>query len=217
MTPQMMQDNSTVFSILPRDINTVKPGIYPGNFHIDACFDIEKPSRLLIPKPSQHMMIIGGKKDPIMIPTATYTLAESIVKDYISTQLWISTDAKPGLTWIQGNISIAEFVTKFKEEHQKIKDQQKRWFFNYVKQTDAFWAQSKHSPKVISDTARYAAKFLGLEKDWCKDDIVAMEFVNCPACLAKVNPRLAVCNVCFKGVINKEVYEELKKSGQLVA
>ena len=217
MTPQLIQDCSTIFSIMPHEIKAFKPGIYPGWFCLDACKDENKPERLLISKPSLHAMHVAGKREPIMIPTTTYTLAKAVVDDYFATQMFLTPDARPGLTWIQGNVSLDEFLTRHMDEHKRIKDQQKRWFFNMVKQTDIFWVQSKKSPKVVSDSARYAAKFLGLDKEWAHDDIVATEFATCPACFAKCDPRLAICNVCFKGIINKKTYDELQKSGLMVA
>jgi hypothetical protein len=217
MTPQLMSDNSTVFSIVPTPINEFKPGIYPGWFKLVACLDDSKPERLLIDRPSQHAMHIGGKKDPVMIPTATYVLAKAVVDDYMATQIWTTPNAKPGLTWIQGNVSVEEFKTKYKEEYERIKNSQKNWFYNVVKQTDIYWVQTKKNIKVVSDIARYAAKFLGLDKEWIKDDTVSMEFVNCPACMAKVDPRLAICNVCFKAIINKRAHDDLKLQGLLVS
>lgn len=216
MTPQLVVDNSTVFSIVPLDIKEFKPGINPGYYIIDRCLDENKPSRLFLSKPAIHNMEVGGKKEPIQIPTPTAIIAKAIVDDYIGSQLWCTSDAKPGLTWIQGNISEIEFKTKYKEEYDKIKVNQKKWFFNYVRQTDIYWIQSKKSPKVVSDTAKYAAKFLGLDKEWCHDDIIATEFSTCPACFAKVDPRLAICNVCFRAIINRETYDQLQKSGVLV-
>jgi len=217
MSPQIPKDNSTIFSIVPEPIKEFKPGIYPGWFCLDACHDESRPQRLLIDKPSMHAMAVGGKKEPIMIPTATYVLAKAVVDDYLVCKMFTKPDARPGITWIQGDVSVSEFMSAYKDEYNRIKISQKKWFMNVVKETDVYWTQSKGNPKVISDIARYAVKQLGLEKDWAKDDIVAMEHISCPACGAKNSPHLAICNACYKCVINKKAYEDLKSSGLMVA
>ena len=204
---QNVKDQSTIFSIVPFDIREFKPGIYPGQFNIDRCLDETKPERLLIDKPSKHAMMVGGKKDPIMIDTATYVLAQSVVDDFLSTILFTTPTAKPGLTWIQGNISTREFTNL--EEYKRIKDQQKRWFLNVVKETDKEWVQSKHNVKVVSDIARYAVKCLSLDKEWAYDDVRAMEFIRCPACGTSNNPVVAVCSNC-RCILNEEKYKSLK-------
>jgi len=203
------RDCSTIFSIVPYDIREFKPGIYPGQFNIDKCLDENEPSRLFIPYPSKHAMMIGGKRDPVMIDTATYVLARSVVEDFLATQLYTTPDAKPGICWIQGDVSLLEFKTVYKEEYDQIRQNQKRWFMNVVKETDSEWVKSGKNIKVVSDIARHASKVLKLDKEWTMDDIIATTWLECPGCLTKNDPRAIVCQNC-RCILNKEKYEALE-------
>jgi len=205
--PKTVTDCSTVFSIVPFDIRTTKPGIYPGSFFIPACMDATAPSRLFIPQPSTHLMVIGGKKDPIPVPTPSHELARSIVEDFLAEQMWADEDAHPGITYFHGDVSVSEFISTHKQEYDRIKNAQRNWFLRVVEETDNDWNKYHHR-RVVSDQAKFAVEFLKLEKDWMKDENLVMKYTDCPACGTKNTPNIVVCPTC-RCVLDIEKHKRL--------
>jgi hypothetical protein len=209
--PFTFKDASTVFSIVPFAISESKPGIYPGIFNIPACMDEQEPTRLCIDKPSKHMMMVGGKKDPIAIDTPSYELARSVVDDFLSDQIFSSPEAHPGLIWIQGELSVNEFKTKYMREHVDMIKTQDRWFLKIISETDQDWNKT-HNLRVASNQARFAARKFGLDKEWLRDEQIALEHDVCPACSTKNPPRNVICMNC-KCVLKPALYEKLQFAG----
>ena len=50
-----------------------------------------------------------------------------------------------------------------------------------------------HNHQFITDVERRAARWLGVEKDWCYEP---KPMVDCPACGEKLKPGVAVCKSC---------------------
>lgn len=190
-----VKDCSTIFSIVPFEVREFKPGIYPGWFIIPRCEDDDEPSRLLIDRPSKHMMHVGGQKKPIVLETNTATIAKSVVTDFLGSQLYTTADAKPGITFIQGNVSLEEFKVVYSDEYKRIKKSQDRWLLNVIKETDNDWNRY-HNLRVVSDHARFAARKFKLDKEWLRDAITALEDVHCIACRSKIDKEAIVCPIC---------------------
>lgn len=201
-------DCSTVFSIVPFEINQTKPGIYPGSFNIPACLDESNPIRLLIDKPANHLMMVGGKLEPVVIPVPSYQLAESVVNDFISEQIYASTECKPGITWMQGDILVSDFIKNQSQLHYEMIEMQKKWFLKIIEETDIDWNKF-HNPRVAGTVAKFAARKLGLDKEWAKDQVKGLEWVKCPACRQLVDPESVVCSNC-KCIVDPIKYKELQ-------
>ncbi len=206
MPEQQFKDQSTIFSIVPFYIFESKPGIYPGNFSIEACANDKEPSRLLVGK-SLHLMTVGGRKEPIRIETASYQIAQSIVNDFLNGQLWVDEDSKPGICWIQGNISTNIFLLSHKDMYERMLKTQKNWFIKVIKETDNDWRKS-HNSHVVTDHAKFAARVLGLKPEWMMQEEIALNFSKCPACNTMNDPQNAICTNC-KCILNKAKYETL--------
>ena len=188
-------DKSTVFSIVPFAIDEFKPGIYPGWFKIPGCLDDRKPQTLVIGA-SEHLMVVGGKKQPIRIETPSYQIAKAVVDDFLDGQLYTTPEAKPGICWLQGHVLIDQFLRDHTDKYQQMLANQKRWFINTVQKTDDDWKKFKNS-RVVTDTARFAVRALGLTiPEWMSIEEVSMNFVTCPACSTKNNPENIVCSGC---------------------
>lgn len=204
MIEHYKDDISTVFSIVPFEIREFKPGLYPGNFVIPACLDDSNPQYLHVGC-SEHLMTIGGRKEPTRVVTPSYIVAASIVRDFLDGQLWTTDIGKPGIAWVQGKGSIAAFVED--EIYVRIKKQQKNWFVQLCKQTDNEW-KKQQSYRVVSDQARFAARYLGIEPEWIRTEEVGLTFNKCPACATMNDPQNAICSNC-KCVLDKVKYEKL--------
>ena len=188
-------DKSTIFSIAPFLIDESKPGIYPGHFTIPACLDDSKPQRLVIGA-SEHMMYVGGKKQPIRVTTPSYQIAKAVVDDIFDGQLFIEPDKRPGLCWIQGDISTQDFLSKNVTIYATLKIMQRKWFVLVVKKTEDDWKKYKNS-RVITDQARFAVRALGLPTpEWMQADEIEANFIKCPACSTMNDNNNVICSGC---------------------
>ena len=188
-------DKSTIFSIAPMAIHEFKPGLYPGKFYIEPCTNDTQPTRLVVGC-SDYLMTVAARKQPIRINTPSYQIAKAIVDDFMDGQLIITTDARPGVCWIQGDVSVIQFVEKNVELYESIRENQKRWFVLVIQKTNDDWKKYHHS-RVVTDTARFASRALGIPTpEWMTVQEVAMNFFKCPACATMNDPANVVCSGC---------------------
>src|SRR5476649_1353765 len=184
---------STVFSIVPFAISEFKPGLYPGSFFIPACLDDSKPERLVV-HASEHLMAVGGKKQPIRIETASYQIAKAIVDDFLDGQLFAAPNAHPGICWMQGDIPMTRIIGS--PEHNLMKSLQRKWFVLVVQKTEDDWKKYKNS-RVVTDQARFAVRALGIPTpEWMTTEEIGERFIKCPACSTMNDPANVVCSGC---------------------
>jgi hypothetical protein len=201
-------DKSTVFSIVPFAINEFKPGLYPGQFSIPACLNDSKPERLVIGA-SEHMMAVGGRKQPIRIETPSYAIAKAIVDDFLEGQLFSTPNAHPGICWVQGDVPVDQFMKELPEKYLAMKVIQKQWFLLVIKKTEDDW-KKYHNSRVVTDYARFAVRAIGIETpEWMITDTVGEMFNKCPACSTMNDPLNAICTGCHC-VLDAEKYKKLQ-------
>lgn len=203
------EDVCTLVSIVPFFISEFKPGIYPGRFVIDPCLDSNKPNTLLV-GPSVHFIpqFNGDDEMPaVVIKTSCTDISKSILDDYMKGQMDITPDCCPGLIYLRGKIESQEFMEKHKLLHIEMKKKQFKWFGKLVDRADNDWNRYKRHT-VVSDNQRFAAKVLGLKKDWLTQTDSNVVPVKCPGCLTNCSPEAVVCAVC-RCILNKEKYDTL--------
>ena len=133
-------------------------------------------------------------------------MAESLVKDYLSGQMDVNIDCKPGLSWLPGKISQQDFITKHAELHTNLQKTQLNWFGKLVERADNDWNRYKRHT-VISDNQRFAARALGLDKDWLTPNHAEVP-IKCPACLTNCMPTAVVCANC-RCILDVEKHKKL--------
>lgn len=207
MIEHYKNDLSTVFSISPTLIHEFKPGLYPGDFTIPACLNDAEPNRLLIGA-SEHIIHIGGRRQPMRIVTPSFQIAESLVRDYLEGQLWTTPTAHPGICWVAGNVDLEQFKKVHNDLYTKMRVAQKAWYVQVCKKTDDEWKRYRNS-RVVSDQARFAARALGLEPEWMNVETVGFTFSKCPACSTPNSNDNAICTNC-KCVLDEKKFEKLK-------
>lgn len=200
-------DKSTVVSIYPRKIVEIKPTITPGKFEVPAG-SFEAPGLLVI-TPSSWWREIDEEQPLLEIPNSSIQVADSVVKDWCNGLLACNmSDVMPGLTYLPGEIGLAELKAKYLHVLVKLRDNQNRWYAALVKLADMSWAKTNGNPLSISEDMREAARALNLvNKDWMID-FTQMEMVRCIACGSMRNPAFPVCQHCH-AIIDKDKAKEL--------
>lgn len=200
-------DISSIISIVPIEIREFKPAIYPGNFNIDACLDQKVPVILHIGE-SNHVVSIANQRNPLMVPTSSYRMAQSIVDDYCNSQIGLSPGAKPGLFFFQGKVTLKELLVEgnlkdddvrldYRKGLELAREQQKNWFNNIFRMADNDWNRYKNH-RSISDLARVGAKIYGVadKKEWMVEANIESVLVDCPRCYDKIDSRASICKAC---------------------
>jgi len=211
---QFPNDKSTVFSIHPFGMLEFKPGLYPGSFTVPGCFDDSEPQRLVVGT-SEHLIAVAGRKESIRVTTPSYEVARSIVQDFLDGQFFASPEEHPGICWLQGEVSLADFKTKHKDRLAEMQAIQRRWFMLVVKKTQDDW-NKYHNSRVVSDVARFAVKALELEiPEWMTVDTMGTKPTKCPACGTVNDPSNAWCSNCITGgmkiPINQAKFDQIMK------
>ena len=197
-------DKSTVISVFPLIIKEEKPGVCPGRFEIAPCNG--EPSLLVVGQ-SVHHIDVGEDRPQLEMPIASAEMARSIVEDFIAAQIAVTETARPGLSWMRGEVTLQELKTKQAPLLASLKFTQKSWYLALVKIADDDW-QRYHKHSVISDIQRSAARDLGyVDKDW----LIVPELLasaSCPACGTPIVPTIVVCPNC-RCIIDPKKYKEL--------
>jgi len=189
----MNQHGATIISICPFPIDEFKPGIIPSNFHVDAAKDGEVQVLNIGTNVVSRMRVpVMGNTIDMSIPAMT--VARAIVEDRNTGQLYYSPEAKPGLFFVEGTYSREEAKLNFQKEIEEANRLQNNWFEHLVKLADDDWAKSKQH-RYISDTQRYAARKLGLTKDWTFTATDAAD-KRCAACYSPMHALAIICPTC---------------------
>jgi hypothetical protein len=207
---------STLVSIVPFPIREFKPGLFPGTFHIEPCFDENNPVCIPIGE-SFHFVYIDAERGNLRVLDPSYDVCRAIVSDYNSAQLESGPTRHPGLFWLPGEWT-AELIRKDKEASAKleeIKKIQAEWFISLVRLGDDDWERSRQH-QTISDTQRYAARSIDptnkQNRQWIfvdpKNSVIA-ETSICPACGSDVLKTAVVCRYC-KFVLDEDKYSQMK-------
>jgi len=206
-----MPDSCTVISLVPFPINESKPGLYPGHFKIPPAKNNDFEA--LIVGRSVHYVYLDEDRGSVQVPTPSDEVARSICEDYITDIFGVQKGvAEPGIFFIDGAYvqkdgepdkkTIAQIA---KDKIEQARARQRQWFVHLVEIADDEWSKY-HTHKSISDLQRFAAKILGLEREWNVDAKVESTGF-CPACKMTVQVGAMICGNC-RTVIDKEAYQK---------
>jgi hypothetical protein len=189
-------------------ISEFKPGIYPGRFVIPACLDFKKPKTLVVTTSVYFIPQFNGDEEmpSHVVKVHCKEMVESIFNDYMRSQMDVNVDCRPGLDFVPGRVSVEEFLKSFPLKHIEMQKKQLTWFTKLVQRADNDWNRYKNH-KVVSDNQRFAARALGLEKDWLTLDSTEVP-VKCPSCKTNCVPDAVVCANC-RCILDKEKYDKL--------
>jgi len=197
----------TVISLVPFEINEFKPGLIPGQFHIDAAADGNM--KLLYVGDCIHYVRLDEDRGSLTVETPAAKIAESIVEDYKRALICVSPEAHPALWWEHGLLSVPKLLTTKSQAIKENREAQKLWYLALIAEADDSWTRS-HQHAMISDMARSACDELGLTRDWnivIPPDVTPLEMGKCPACGNIYFVGAVVCTHC-RLILDKEKYKE---------
>jgi hypothetical protein len=196
---------ASVVNLTPFLITENKPGLYPGHFQIPPA-EKDKMSILHVQDSVFHVYL-DMDRGSMTVPVPALKVAESIVADFKSAKLVTSPgEAEPGIFAVNGHVTQKEVETKYAEELKEQRRVQHNWFSALVHQADDDWSRYKQH-RMISDTQRFAAKLLGLDREWNLTTIIE-NIGKCPACTSVVPASAVVCPAC-RCILNAEAYKKL--------
>jgi len=195
----------TVVSFVPFELLEAKPGLIPPAFLIEKS-DGKTPTIIHVGN-SLHYVYLDDTRGSLPVRGPSDIVAESIVRDYVDSQLGIDEFSAPGLFWVPGEYTIAEIKVKFKDEIKSALDKQHNWFTNCCRIADDDW-NKYHQHNVISSAQRLMAEMLGysaVEHPWMAA-VRKSEMPKCNACFSLLNDAAqTVCHVCKASLVQKEL------------
>jgi hypothetical protein len=193
----------TVVSIVPFNIVENKPGLFPGQFIIPAAQG--EDFNILHVGPSKYYVYLDSERGYFEAQSTEKEVAESIVMDYSVAQVGYGDGSQPGLFIIPEKLTKEEIRKKYSGKLSEIRAVQNNWFRRLVTLADDDWARY-HQHKMISDLQRFAAQYLGMDREWLIQ--ATDEVKRCPGCRTVVDPLAIICSNC-RTVLNKAEYDKL--------
>ena len=190
---------ATLVSIMPFPIDEHKVGVYPGDYHLEASTD-GRP-HLLVVDNAFHYVYLGEDRGHMKVNIPAHELAAAVIYDYANSLFCISDSARPGVFWVPGTYRTPEEIeVEFADRLEAARALQNNWFMALVKLADDDW-QKYHRHSVISSHQLFAAKALGLEREWLVVMNPAVHNILCPACKSAIHPEATVCPHCQTKVL----------------
>lgn len=186
----------------------VKPGLVPKEYFINPAESKDDFELTLVNPAQAHRYILDGEIFPYQVSSAE--IANSVINDYVTAQLEIFEDSKPGLFVVPGSPTknyIAKELSGLLNEYREYHD---RWSYNLVKLADDIW-QATHRHKAIPKISRESAKYLSLDREWSKE-IKGEDTIRCIGCKSFIPADAAICMHCMT-INNEEVASKLKRAG----
>lgn len=201
---------ATLISIVPFPIDEFKPGLIPGQFHVDASKD-EEPQCSVIGD-SLFYVYIDADRGSLKVPAPSATIARSICYDYLTAQLEAREDCFPGLFYKSGVWDALRVKKEAKDELEYHKQAQHNWFVALVKRADDDWEKTR-SHHSISDTQRYALRAIDPQntkgRPWILPALVDEATVQtCASCGSEIPSTAVVCRYC-QFVVDQSKYAEM--------
>lgn len=188
----------TIVSFVPFELLEIKPGLIPPAFLIEKSDGIN-PTILHVGH-SLHYVYLDDTRGSLPVRGPSDLVAESIVRDYVDSQLGIDEGSAPGIFWVPGEWNVTEIKIKFPELWKNALAKQENWFRNCCRIADDDW-NKYHQHNVISSSQRLMAEMLGLdpkEHIWMSPVVVnKSDIPKCFACFSVLNdPNQSVCHIC---------------------
>lgn len=193
---------STIVNGLPIDIDERKPGFF-DQFIVPKKPDDEDFSIAHI-NDTFYTLWTGSDSGNVRIPESGKNVAQSICKDFAMSLYGADAENRPMLFTIEGQLSVEDIYEQHRLLLENAMKLHRNWLRRLVMLADDDWTKW-HMNQMISELQIYAAKFLGLEREWTQ---VTDSGNLCPACFVAVRPGQVVCREC-KCVLDPERHKAL--------
>jgi hypothetical protein len=181
----------TVVSLVPFDLHETKPGLFPGEYNIPAAKDND--FQVFHVGPAKYYIYLDSDRGSHEAFEPDYKVAEAIVNDFCLSQLATGPDAMPGMFCVEGKLSKDDVIIHHEAKLKSARITQNNWYKSLVKNADDDWSRY-HQHKIISDLQRFAAKSLGLDREWL---IITSDIIKrCGACRVVIDPEAIICSNC---------------------
>ena len=191
----------TVVNGLPHRVIEVKPG-FSDAYEIPER-DPELGFSIAHIRDANYLIYIGNGEN-MEYPIAGYDVAMSICRDYGLSLPETDTEVHPMLFAIEGLHDVEDIIEKSDIMLNAARDRHMQWLRRLVMAADNDWAQMQNHI-MISDLQRFAAKELGLEREWMT---VVESGLLCPACKTAHKPGQVICANC-RFVLDRETYKTM--------
>lgn len=203
--------NYTVVNFTPFEFIEQKPSLIPQEHKIPAAVDDKLPGVLHV-SPSHSRLYMPLQDQPFMVPISAEALAKDLVRSLISA--FIEYDegvAEPAIFCVPGVHTAREVKINFPKEVEAALNKQNMWLLRMVKKADDEW-QKFRQHKFITDLQRWAAKKLGMKKEWSEVSAsIPLEVENCKFCGGQTLKGIVVCPNCHN-VLDPVRFKQLNAS-----
>lgn len=199
----------TIVSFYPQPIHEEKSSINPGTYLIPPS-DGKTPKILHI-ESGYSRVYLDEHRGSLQVTIPAEEIAESICRDFSASMIAYEDDAKPGIFWLEGRLTVDEVLKKHSDKCNEALRKQKNWFTALVKLADDEWKKTQQL-KAISGLQRFACNFLNLERAWNVEAEV-LNSMRCPACATIISAGIAICPNCT-AILDREKAKQFEFAGK---
>jgi len=202
----------TLVNYTPFVFREQKPSQIPTDYTIPAAKEDDKLPGILHVAPAHSRLYMPLIEHPFMVPISSEALAKDLVRSLISSFiLYEEGVAEPAIFTVPGFHGAREIKLKFAAEVDAAFIRQNLWKLRMVKEADDSW-QKFRQHRAITDLQRWAAKTLGMKKEWSEVGTAApLEIESCKFCGQQTLKGIAVCPNC-KNVLDPVLFKQLSLS-----
>jgi hypothetical protein len=203
--------DATIVSILPFEYIPKFPGLVPSSYVIPAAPENDFVV-VHIPDGKGFVDIHEGRP-PLIQNHSGEQIAGSIANDLISSSMYTTDIAFPGIKALPGRHEKEDIEKNFPDLLKGMQSAQKLWFGEWVKAADNIWSDPNARGKAysISDMHRISANRLGLNREWMT--FTRTDQYRCPACTNFIPESALICPLCKTIVKPKEYADKFQRVG----
>lgn len=207
----------TVVNYTPFEFREQKPSQIPQEHFIPAAMDNDRLPGILHVHPTHSRLYMPLIEHPFMVPVSSEALAKDLVRSLISAFiLYEENVAEPAIFVLPGFHAAREVKAKFPNEVEAAFTRQNLWKIRMVKEADDSW-QKFRQHRAITDLQRWAAKTLGMKKEWSEVSAsTPLELDPCKFCGHPTLKGIAVCPNC-KNVLDTNLFKQLSLPNTVTA
>lgn len=195
-----MNEPCTVVSILPYELNEIKPQLRYGTGKESGAGVFLIPAvpkgecRTLTIEYAERPFYVDYQRGNIWLSEQPEVVANAVVEDHVRATVNVTEGARPGLFYVQGLKQPDEVKKNNATALARAVREQDAWFARLVKAADDVW-QKYRRHNTISDQHRLASKYLGLKREWA-EEMKAENTIQCAYCVSLISTKAILCPVC---------------------
>lgn len=185
--------DSIIVSVCNFPVVQTIPGVLPGEYIVEAAAPGE--FTITVVKEASNPTYIDEDRGTLHRTLPSKQIADSIIFDFVTSQLGIGEDCAPGMFAVEGVFTPEQVRTKLASELARVKRMHANWAKRLVEIANDEW-EKNHQYQHVSDIHRRAAVYLEMKPEWLSVTAHKDTQQKCRVCKSEIDAQALICPVC---------------------